>query len=259
MITKLLSLRKFSLRWAISITIIATVVVGLFSIVNGRSLGVTGIVGVISTALFYITFAVHAINDDQKAIRTSYMFIAAYVISFIGTFSSLNESPDFASLLVDDFVSGNDGIGAWTNRTIGSAAPYTFFMNVLILAGFLYARKHINKKFSVSWWFAIAGHIASTLAVLSVLILQDYNTHSKLNNISSLLAMVLMVMLFFIKEKGSSKEGVTVSTQTPINETKNHNDMSSKSEQLIKLKSLLDSGVLTQEEFNSEKKKILNS
>ena len=32
-----------------------------------------------------------------------------------------------------------------------------------------------------------------------------------------------------------------------------------KSESLIKLKSLLDAGILTQEEFDIEKKKILNS
>ena len=34
---------------------------------------------------------------------------------------------------------------------------------------------------------------------------------------------------------------------------------SSKSEQLLKLKELLDGGILTQDEFDTEKKKILNS
>lgn len=41
--------------------------------------------------------------------------------------------------------------------------------------------------------------------------------------------------------------------------TENKKQPKSKAEQLVELKSLLDNGVLTQEEFDSEKQKILNS
>ena len=47
--------------------------------------------------------------------------------------------------------------------------------------------------------------------------------------------------------------------QQPTQQAQPKNDFSLKAEKLKDLKALLDAGVLTQEEFESEKKKILNS
>ena len=47
--------------------------------------------------------------------------------------------------------------------------------------------------------------------------------------------------------------------QQPVQQPQPKSDFSSKADKLKDLKALLDAGVLTQEEFESEKKKILNS
>ena len=47
--------------------------------------------------------------------------------------------------------------------------------------------------------------------------------------------------------------------QQPNHQLQTKNDFSSKADKLKDLKALLDAGVLTQEEFDSEKKKILNT
>ena len=47
--------------------------------------------------------------------------------------------------------------------------------------------------------------------------------------------------------------------QQPTQQSQPKNDFSSKADKLKDLKALLDAGVLTQEEFDSEKRKILNS
>lgn len=46
--------------------------------------------------------------------------------------------------------------------------------------------------------------------------------------------------------------------QQPTQQPQPKNDFSSKTDKLKDLKALLDAGVLTQEEFDTEKKKILN-
>ena len=73
-----------------------------------------------------------------------------------------------------------------------------------------------------------------------------------------MLAIILIVILFIIG-KPQSKNAIKTPQQAPNNSQQSCSDISGKSEELMKLKSLLDAGVLTQEEFDSEKKKILNS
>ena len=76
--TIILSLRKFSLRLVMIITFAISFLTGFFSLINGESLGITAILSVIGIVFFYITFAVHAIENEQKALRTAYLFVAAY-------------------------------------------------------------------------------------------------------------------------------------------------------------------------------------
>lgn len=223
------------------------------------SLGITAIVSAISIVFFYITFAVHAIETDQKAIRTAYLFVAAYTFTLIGSFSSFNESPNFSTMIVEDFITGNNSIEAWANQTVTSAAPFSTLMNILMLAGLFYPLKSINKRFNVSWRLAIAAQLCSTIAILLVMTTNNFSIFSIFNNISGVLAFILMVMLLFKGVEPKSASRIITLPQIPNDSQLSRNDILCKSEKLVKLKSLLDVGVLTQEEFDSEKKKILNS
>lgn len=253
----ILSLRKISLRLTIVIMFIASIVVGLFSLANGRSLGVTGIVMAITITLFYVTFTVYAIEDDKKAVRTSYIFISACIISMLGSFSAFNESPDFANMIVDDIFSGNNSLGSWANQTVSSSAPYTMLMNVLMLVGFFYSFRSVSKKFKATWWLGVMAQIFSACGTLVILMNENYSTFTVCNNISSVIAVILMITLLCIG--GKNKVSNTITGKVAAHANKNNKDITSKSNELIKLKELLDSGVLTKEEFDNEKKKILNS
>ena len=141
--TIILSLRKFSLRLVMIITFAISFLTGFFSLINGKSLGITAILSVIGIVFFYITFAVHAIENEQKALRTAYLFVAAYVITLIGSFSSFNESPNFSTMIVEDIITGDNSIEEWANRTVASSAPYTILMNMFMLTGLFYPLQSI--------------------------------------------------------------------------------------------------------------------
>lgn len=255
--TMIQSLREFNLRLTIVIAIIIPFTIFSFSDINGRALGITEIVSTIGLAFFYITFAAHAIEDDKKTSGTIYLFIAAHVISLIRTLNSLDEYPDFSNMNVMDLLTDDNSIEALINQTVASTATYTTLMNIFMLAGLFYSQKSVNKRFNVSWWFAISAHLCSIVAALSV-IANNISIYTIFKNITGVLAIILIVILFIIG-KPQSKNAIKTPQQAPNNSQQSCSDISGKSEELMKLKSLLDAGVLTQEEFDSEKKKILNS
>lgn len=114
----ILSLRKFSLRWSIVIVFAATFIVGLFSLFNGKSLGLTAIITSLTITLFYVTFAVQAIEKDEKAVVTSCIFMAAMLCSIGGSFRNFNESPDFDNMLLGDVFGGNDSMQNWAYESV---------------------------------------------------------------------------------------------------------------------------------------------
>lgn len=252
----ILSLRKISLRLTIVMMFVVSIAVGLFSLASGGSLGITGMVMAITIALFYVTFAVYAIEDDKRATITSYIFISAYIISMLGSFRAFNESPDFSSMIINDFLFGNGSVDSWAIQTVSTSAPYTMLMNILMLVGFFYSFRSVSKKFNVAWWMATIAQLVSTCGSFVILMNYNYSTYTVCNNISGVIAIILMITLLCIGGKNkinnaSAIQGVTYKSQ-------NKNDITSKSQELIKLKELLDSGILTEEEFNNEKKKILS-
>lgn len=258
----ILSFRKFSLRWMIVIAFAISFVFGFISVVNGRPLVVTSIVSAISYALIYIIFAVYAIDDNKKAVIASYIFIAAYILSIIGSFSTLNSSSDIASMLAEELLTGSDSIEYWVHKTVNDLAPYSILMSLLMLFGFIYSIKHVNKRFLLTWWAAIVVTAVQAFGLLVLFISDDFDSYVSFNQITLVLALIFIIMLFINGGKSPNTKGVTLPTQAQATASAMapiiNNDITSKSDRLLKLKELLDAGVLTQEEFNSEKKKILN-
>lgn len=258
---KILSLRNFSLRWAIVICFMASIVVGLLSLFNGKSLGLTACVSAFTITLFYVTFAVYAIEKDEKAIVTSYVFIVAMFCSICGSFKVFNDSPDFGSMLFQDVFLDSTTMQNWAFGSVASAAPYTLLMDVLMLGGFFYSIGSIKGKFLASWVIAIIAQIVSAWGIFLVFSQNDFSTFQECNTISSVLIGILMVLLLCIGGKSAANVGgkstVKQMTNSQIAQPQHNVDIASKSEKLMQLKSLLDSGILTQEEFDNEKKEIL--
>ena len=256
----ILSLRKFSLRWAIAIVFAATLIVGLFSLFNGKSLGLTAIITALTITLFYVTFAVQAIEKDEKAIITSCIFMAAMLCSIGGSFKIFNESPDFGNMLLGDVFGGNDSMQSWAYESVEISAPYTLLMNILMLVGFFISINNIKKKFVFAWWVAIIAQIVSTWGTFVVFSNSDFSTFQTCNNATQIITFVLLIIILCIGGKSNitKNEVQEIKSEMSKHVSPEKDSIISKSGDLIKIKELLDSGILTEEEFNNEKKKILN-
>lgn len=273
----ILSLRNFSLRAAVVITFVLTIVVGLWGVLGSGGLKITGVVGVVTMALMYVTFTVHAIDVDDKAVKVAYVVLAAHLISMFNVFLNVGDCPDFTSSIF-----GSGEAEQWAYGVVLASAPYTLLMNLLMTGGLIWGMKDVNKRFSIVWLIAL---IAQGISCIGVLILftdnSRYDLYTIFNNISGAFAMLLVVVLLFMggrsltpalpKGEGgyavkpdvsplplkSSLQPSLQSSQTSQSVT-DGDAMTEKTKRLFELKELLDSGVLTQTEFDSEKKKILN-
>ena len=255
----ILSLRNFSLRWLIVIYFIATIVAGISSVTGGKSLATTAIITAIGGIVLYMTFVVQAIKQDEKAVTISYIVIVANLISVVGSFNSFKESPDFASSMLNDFLFGENSIESWVQSTVISNAPYSFGMSALMLAAFVYGRNYVIKKFNAVWTMSIITYAVFALEFLILFMggIEGYAAYEKLNYVATGLSFIMMVMLWIAAKREKVQTIQQPSHAAP--QPTPRSDMQSKSEQLIDLKKLLDAGVLTQEEFDAEKSKILNS
>lgn len=269
----ILSLRNFSLRIAVVIAFALTTVVGLWGVLGGGGLKITGVVGVVTMALMYVTFTVHAIDVDDKAVKVAYVVLAAHLISMFNVFLNVGDCPDFTSSIF-----GSGEAEQWAYGVVQASAPYTLLMNLLMTGALIWGMKDVNKRFSIVWLIAL---IAQGISCIGILILftdnSRYDLYTIFNNISGAFAMLLVVVLLFMggrsltpaipKGEGGyavkpdvSPQPLKSSLQSPqTSQTVADGEaMAEKTKRLFELKELLDSGVLTQTEFDSEKKKILN-
>lgn len=261
----ILRLRGFSLRWAVVIMFVCSIAVGLISIIGGHNLGLTGLVTAISAAFLYVTLAVHAIDNDEQAVKISYIVIVAYIVSAISGFVTLKGSPDFAGSMVNDIFNGNSAtssIESWTVGTVISQAPYSTLMNVLMIVAWALGFKYINKRYMFAWIMGMAGQIIVGFGTLLIFIhgITQYDTFTMLNNIGSAVTLLFLIALLTINDKKAvetKKEVKPIISEKP--QPVEQPQTSNKTQQLFQLKELLDSGILTQAEFDAEKKKILNS
>ena len=135
-------------------------------------------------------------------------------------------------------------------------------MNILMLVGFFISINNIKKKFVFAWWVAIIAQIVSTWGTFVVFSNSDFSTFQTCNNASSVITFVLLITVLCIGGKTKSNftknEVQYTKSEMPKPVSPETNSIVNKSEDLMKIKELLDSGILTEEEFNNEKKKILN-
>ena len=261
----ILKLRSVNLRWLTIITFVATIVLGVIltastGFLNG-SFAVTGVTAII----IYIALTVHAIEDDSKALIVSYIFIAAIIVGLINAFNQFGSynvgSEEFSNDFSNDIFFGTKNVEEQVAGMLIKSAPIALFSHICSLAAFIYGVFHINKKYMLVWILFLIGYAISAYQAYLLVSggIMNWESYSNLNSIMGLLSFVAIVALLIVGGKPQlSQESNTVeSTPTPTQpETTDQNSLSKK---LFQLKELLDSGILTQEEFDAEKKKILNS
>lgn len=269
----ILSLRNFSLRAAVAIVFVLTIVVGIWGVLGGGGLKITGVVGVVTMALMYVTFTVHAIDVDDKAVKVSYVMLAAYAVSLLNVLINMGDYPDIIGMIL-----GGDSVESWAYGVVLTSAPYSLVMNLLMMGALIWGMKDVNKRFSIVWLIAL---IAQGISCICILILftdnSRYDLYTIFSNISGAFGVLLVAALLIMggrsltptlpKREGGYAVKPDVSPQ-PLESSLQSSQtsqpvtdgdvMTEKTKRLFELKELLDSGVLTQTEFDSEKKKILN-
>ena len=257
-------LRSFSLRKVIGFTLLTVVVITIVCMVVGIANGFSdtqmmncmGFVSVISTMgsmLVYTTFVSQAVSNDDKAVVTSWILIVAYIVSLIGSFLLFGDSDYGMQSYGQDFAKMNMAFKTY---------PYTMITSLISIAGMLYSAKDVRQKFKAVWWIAILASAVSGYGALSLsMSIFNYNTYETCAIIAFVVSFVFMIMLFYIGKRETAEQQCsdTVATTASNKEQSSKSDLTNKGQELMKLKELLDANIITQEEFDTEKRKILNS
>ena len=257
-------LRSFSLRKVIGFTLLTVVVITIACLVIGITNGfsetqmknIMGFASVISTMgsmLVYSTFVAQAVSNDDKAIVTSCILIVAYIVSLIGSFLLFGDSDYGMQSYGQDFAKLNMALTTY---------PYAMITSLIFIAGMLYSAKDVRQKFKVVWWIAVLASSISGCGALSLsMSIFNYNAYETCTIIASVVSLVFMIMLFYIGKRETEEQQCsdTIATTASNKEQSSKSDLTNKGQELMKLKELLDANIITQEEFDTEKRKILNS
>ncbi|MDE6485486.1 MAG: SHOCT domain-containing protein [Duncaniella sp.] len=258
----ILSLRKFSLRWAIIILFIPSFIATFSSLKSGGSMLIAAIIMFLCSALFFATWCAHAIIDVKKAITILYIMLGASLINIIAQWSTINEPVDFESMITD-YIFGNDTAGDYFIYTRAmSSYPTQLLGSLAAAASFIYAYPFVIKQYRFCWVCMIICYSVTFLNLFLLVMDADYlNTYSSINLVISLISFITYIILFYQGNASSDPraENSITGVYEPISKSiqSSCTNFEDKTKQLTKLKELLDSGVLSQEEFDNEKAKIL--
>ncbi len=263
----IIRLRKFSLRWAIVIMFVASILSGLSALKSGGSLLLTSLILFAGATLFYATWSAQAIKDTKKASILVIVITVATLINLIGQWNTLNESIDFEGA-VTAAIWGDDSV---SNNIIYSRAMSSYPTQLLLsfVSGiiFIYVFRFVDKKYRFCWGAMAFMFFLNFINVL--MLATEYNGYQSLEiyiDINNIIGWISAIIYIVLLCQGNNPN-LVAATQTyettqnsqHVNATFEQTGLEAKTQQLFKLKELLDSGILSKEEFESEKAKILNN
>ncbi|MCH5175565.1 MAG: SHOCT domain-containing protein [Prevotellaceae bacterium] len=216
-------------------------------------MGFASIISTMGSMLIYTTFVSQAVSNDDKAVVTAWIVIVANIVSLIGSFLVFGDSDYGMQNYGQDFAKLNMALKTY---------PYTMITSLISIAGMLYSAKDVRQKFKVVWWIAILAFAVAGCGALSLsMSIFNYNTYETCAIITLVISLVFMIMLFYIGKQEAEEQqwSDAVATTASNKEQSSKLDVTNKGQELMKLKELLDANIITQEEFDTEKRKILNS
>ena len=255
-------IRKFSLRnWvliALGISILQYLLA--FTGLKGSTLEMNMIISRIPDLIIIASLICFGINQEKKIEGSLIIGILGFLISIIGVFNMFS---GFSGTILREAIGSE-------YSTPGDVEEYIyehmFTFNIIQIFLYLVALSigltSINSKKLKSPYIVIfVGYITSLISLC-------------INNVDNVVFQLIPLLIFLIGMiwliiiGGKKNTQIFVSTQEEKIQVKsehasnpNPNPKSAtikdKSQQLFKLKELMDSGIITEEEFNTEKAKIL--
>lgn len=259
-------LRKFNLRWAVAIMLVASIITSI----SGELWKLTSLILFVASTLFYATWCAQAVANLKKAYRTLYIIIGT---SFLNTVWILLSEP------LDAGEMSNLNEQMYMSATY--SYPTALLQSLASAVAFIYSFSSVIQKYKLCWGAMIILFLLSFMNIFvlvtgsvtfggeSGIFYHGVETYINANMIIGVLTLILFIVLFIQGSNNSqdspeinpSSKNLPYSHSAADNITgSNSNIMKNKdnTELLFKLKELLDAGVLSKEEFESEKAKILN-
>lgn len=227
------------------IFLLLSILTSLTSIVGALFGGVAKVISllIVPVALYlHWTFASKAILEEEVAVKALRIILLGAVLSFVINSLSLIQS---FSLM---FTLG------YTLFCVVNIAP-----GLIYLGAYVYGLKSLKDEYKTAWYLAIAYLALSVFIILNLLLIES-NT---LGIIAPLSNLVVLILLIINLNKAQKQERVIATNSSYNNNyrsvSSSNNEMSNTIEAINKIKALYDSGVLTEEEYLAEKKKLINN
>ncbi|MDE6535813.1 MAG: SHOCT domain-containing protein [Muribaculaceae bacterium] len=242
-----LSLRKWALI-AIGLSLLATV--GILTLKSFAAFRMNVVFGQLSTLVLLSSLSVYALKDVNKAKTLIIIAFASFLISMYGMYDAFNDNEWIVNWKYAHYEEILD-------HYINTIPAFLMIQNLIIAVGFFIGVSNVKKQYKTLWWIFTCVFVLSFLNVFlySTEVSSDTD-YARLNIIISVLQLISLIILFVIGGKANSND--TESVQDDVkNDTPPNISIASKSEALFGLKELLDANILTQQEFEDEKAKVL--
>ena len=138
--------------------------------------------------------------------------------------------------------------------------PLKLLVGFSLTAVFICTIKFVDKRYRFCWGGMAALYLANTVNLLILATDDDtiiaISLYSAFNLLIAGLSFILYIVLFI---QGNNQDiAIAASGSSIVSGPSTSLSMEEKTHQLFKLKELHDAGILSKEEFESEKEKILN-
>lgn len=245
-----LKIRGLGLRIWILIAIVLSL---LAMLPMTSSVSVTGyeascILGLISTAILLGSILAYATTDMLKA-KIALIFVAVgFFVGVLGVFVAFK---DVASGILFEFL---NALSPVTLNDLGecyaqNGATFIMLQNIALCVAVGITLSSCNKRFMVPCILMLCSLALSFLVIILFntkdISYEKYIMYNAYVQVLSSIAIIWLLVIGGNSKQTSQNKSITQSTDNST-------------EKLLELKKLLDSGVLTQEEFDEEKKTLLS-
>ena len=260
-----LKIRELSLRYWVLISI-ALCVFAILPLMGRNSINgyiAALILGQLSGCLYLASLAAYAIDSLQKVKVALIIIMIGFAISVFGVYNALSGFWGGWIGMVNAFT--EIPMEEMVEYLTFSMATYNVIQNLAFIIVFIIGISSFNKRYIVPWVILMCVYI---LIFLNQILLNKeiftYDEYTRFGSVTGVLSFIVMIVTLVIGGKeiknGHTLNGNTSTTGSDhsLQSTAISESFKSKSEALFQLKELLNSGVLTPEEFEIEKVKILN-
>jgi len=225
--------------------LLLSILTSLTSIVGALFGGVAKVFSllIVPFALYlHWTFASKAILEEEVAVKALKFFLAGAVLSFVINSLSLFQSFSLMYTL------------GYTLYWIITIAP-----GLIYIGAYVFGLKSLNDEYKTAWYLAIVYQTLSVIFILNSVLIES----NVLGIIAIPSSLVVLILLIINLNKAQKQERVIATNSSYNNNyrsvSSSNNEMSNTIEAINKIKALYDSGVLTEEEYLAEKKKLINN